>query len=225
MVFLKAAYCQSTEVNLNINSGLFSFSGESVEGFSSINYDLRDEDGYTNNPYGSGSGLSAGLSASLTHIAKSHFLIGIGLGYELLRSKIVIDRISAYDGMTNESIAANGQTYLNSNFINLFPTFGYRLALSKVNIDLSGGLDLAYCLGANEKGYAQADTRAYETRRDRTTIRTDLRPRIQANASRGKYGAYVGYSKGIRNYKSGFDGGVNEAYGDMLRFGLSYRLH
>ncbi len=91
------AYCQSTEISLNVNSGLFSFSGESAESVSSINYDLREEDGYTNNPYGSKAGLSYGLSASVTRIFKSNSLIGIDLGYELLRSKVNIDRISEFN--------------------------------------------------------------------------------------------------------------------------------
>ena len=221
---LTVAYGQSREVRLNLNAGLFSFSGESAERTSSINYDLRNEDGYTNNPYGAKGGLSYGLSIGVTRIFKRSWLIGMEAGYERLRSKITIDRISASDEFTSETIAADGRTYLNQNVINVYPKVGYRLATSRLNIDLVGGFDLAYCLSVYESGRAQSSTREFSTRRDRKTIRTDIRPRVQANVSRGNYGVYVGYSRGLRNYRSGYVGGANGAWGNVLRFGVSRLL-
>ena len=218
-----SAYSQSTEVNVNLNSGLFSFTGESATSTSWIN-SISEEDGYTNTPYGSRGGLSYGVSASLTQVYKSNLIIGADLGYEMLRSRVKITRVSA-STEGNMPLAADGRTYLNNSFINLFPKIGYRLSLAKISIDLSAGMDIAYCLSAQEKGYAEAGTREYNTARDRKTINTDIRPRVQANVSTGKYGAYVGYSRGIRNYKSDFVGGTNEAYSRLVRFGLTYRIN
>ena len=218
-----SVYSQSTEITLNLNSGLFSFTGESASTSSSIILNSR-EDGYTNSPYGSEGRLSYGISAGITQVYRSNFLVGADLGYELLSSKVKITSVSTNAGF-GASLSADGQTYLRSSFINLFPKIGYRLSLAKLSIDLSGGMDIAYCLATQEKGYAEAGTREYNTERDRKTIDTDIRPRVQVDVNKDKYGVYVGYSSGIRNYKSGFDGGTNEAYSRLVRFGLTYRLH
>lgn len=218
-----SVYSQSTEITLNLNSGLFSFAGESASSTSWINL-VSQEGGYTNNPYGSQGALSYGLSASLTQVYRSNFLAGFDLGYELLRSEVEISSVVASSNV-NTSLFADGQTYLRSSFINLFPRIGYRLSLAETSIDISGGIDIAYCISAQEKGSAEAGTREYFTERSRKTINTDIRPRVQANVSKGKYGVYAGYSSGIRNYRSGFDGGTNEAYSRMVRFGLTFRLH
>ncbi|WKN44103.1 outer membrane beta-barrel protein [Tunicatimonas pelagia] len=216
-------YCQSTDINVNLNSGLFSFAGESAVSSSWINLNAQG-DGYTNTPYGSQGGLSYGISTSITQFFNSNFLIGAELGYELLRSKVEITRVSG-NGGGGMPIAADGQTYLRNRFINLFPKIGYRWAVAQTSIDLSVGMDIGYCLSAQEKGNAEAGTQDYTTERDRKTIDTDIRPRIQANVSKGKYGGYVGYSRGIKNYKSGFIGGTNEAYSRLIRFGLTYRVN
>ncbi len=219
-----SAYGQSTEVGINLNSGLFSFVGESATSSSWINFNTQEEDGYTNTPYGSRGGLSYGISANVTQVYQSNFIIGADLGYEMLRSKVKITRVSANTG-GNSPIAADGRTYLNNSFINLFPKIGYRLTLANMAIDFSAGMDVAYCLSSRERGSAEAGTREYNTKRDRKTINTDIRPRVQVNISQDKYGGYIGYTRGIRNYKSGFDGGINEAYSRFIRFGLTYQVN
>lgn len=206
---------------LNSIRGFSLFLGESAVTSSTMILVSREGGGYTDSPYGSKGGLSYGISASITQIYRSNFIIGVDLGYELLRSNVEITEVYATTGFN--SLPASGQTYLNNNSINVFPNIGYRLALKTVLIDFSGGMDIAYCLSAEERGSAEAGTRKYRTQRDRKTISTDLRSRIQANVNRGKYGVYVGCSTGLRNYKSDFVGGVNEAYSRLVRFGVTYR--
>ena len=224
ILFLTNVYSQKTEYSLRLNSGLFSFSGQSSEASTFINYNLDRNDGYTNNPYGSKSGLSYGISGNISRVTKNNIIFGIDLGYELLRSKIDIEGVREHNRTTNETVAVEGHTNLNYNFLNTFPNIGYRFVISKINIDFSGGIDFAYCLNTTEKGSATSTTREYNTTRDRKTIETELRPRIQIGIYRGNVGAYFGYSKGLRNYKSGYVGGVNEAYGNLIRFGLKYKI-
>ncbi len=224
IIFLTVGYSQSSEYSFRLNSGLFSFSGHSSESTTFINYRLDKNDGYTNNPYGSKMGLSYGISANINRISKHNIIFGFDLGYELLRSKIDIYGVWESGGIKNEMVAANGHTSLNYSFINTFPYFGYRFTISKINIDLSGGIDFAYCLSANEKGSATSETRDYNTKRDRKTIDTELRPRIQLGFYKGNIGIYFGYSKGLRNYKSGYVGGTNVAFGNLIRFGLKYKI-
>ena len=146
------------------------------------------------------------------------------MGYELLRSKIDIDGVWKSGGITNEIVAANGHTKLSYSFLNTFSYFGYRYTISKINIDLSGGIDFAYCLSAIENGSASSETRDYNTKRDRKTIDTEIRPRIQLGFYSGNIGIYFGYSKGLRNYKSGYVGEINEVFSNLIRFGMKYKL-
>jgi len=222
LCFLNVSHGQKTEFRASLNSGLFSFAGEDAEPVSFINFSDQTNSGYTNNPYGSKGGPGIGLSGNIKRVAKKNFIFGADLGYELLRSKTKIIRIHGYTGSSTYSLNATGKTFLNSNFINLHLFMGYRLPANKIDIDFTGGLEIGYCLNATEKGSATAsDGTKYETSSERKTIDFDFRPRIQIDAHYKKVGAYIGYSFGLTNYKSGYDGGANECYARLLRFGLT----
>ena len=97
--------------------------------------------------------------------------------------------------------------------------------MQKIHLDITGGVDLAYCLSAKENGSATAtDGTIFTTNTDRKTITTDIRPRIQGTFSYHKAGIYIAYSHGFGNYMDGYIGGINEAYARLLRFGISYQL-
>lgn len=216
---------QKTEFRVSLNSGLFSFTGKSAEPISFINYSDRSKSGYTNNPYGSRTGLCAGISGNIQSVSKRHFIVGVDLGIELLRSKIEINGISGYTGSSTYNYNANGKTFLNYSFINLNSFFGYRLSTNKIDYDFIGGFELGYCISAKEYGRATATNDIkYSTSVDRKTIRSDIRSRVQIAADYKKIGAYIGYSFGLANYKSGYVGGTNECYARIFRFGLTYRL-
>lgn len=222
---LTDSFGQKTEIGVSLNSGLFSFTGKSAESISFINYSDRTKSGYTNNPYGTKNGLCIGLSGIIKRVSKKKFILGFDLGYEVLRSKIDIDEISGYTGSSTYNYKATGKTFLNYSFINLHPFLGYRLLTGKINFDLTGGFELGYCVKAEEHGTATAANGVkYSTSVDRKTIKSDFRPRIQIAADYKKIGAYIGYSFGLANYKSGYIGGINECYARLLRFGLTYRL-
>jgi hypothetical protein len=216
---------QTTEYAVSLNSGLFSFGGPSAEATSSINYDDRSQSGYTNNPYGSRNGLCAGLSGSVKRVGRAGFIVGVDLGYDLLRSRVRLDAVNGFTGKATYSYPATGDTYLNYSFLNAYPFVGYRLRLRTLSFDLTGGIDAAYCLKAVEAGAATAtnDTR-YTTSRDRRTLDYDARYRFQLLVSRKRLGVYAGYSRSPFNYKAGYVGGVNECYARLIRFGLTYRL-
>ena len=221
---LKNSFGQKTEFRIVLNSGLFSFSGQSAEAETFINYSpFRSS--YTNNPYGSKNGLCYGISVDLKRVNKNNLILGFDLGYEILRSKITVTSIIDNSGIVYYNYSANGKTFLNYGFINLNPQFGYRLITKKVSIDLLGGLDFAFCLSATEKGNAvTADGKEYTTSLDRKTISTDIRPRFLVSMNYKKMGAYLGYSLGLANYKSSYVGGTNECYARLFRFGLTYQI-
>jgi hypothetical protein len=224
-LFLTNVFGQKTEFRIAFNSGLFSFSGQSAEKYSQINFSDQTKSGYTNNPYGSMIGICYGLSGNVKRITKKNLNLGLDLGFETLRSKVNITTISGYTGTSTYEYTASGQTFLNYNFINLYPYIGHRFNVRKVFLDIVGGFDIAYCLKATEKGDATATNGIkYTTSVDRKTKSTDIRPRIQLAADYHKLGIYVGYSYGLVNYKSGYIGGTNECFGRLVRFGLTYRI-
>lgn len=222
LCFLNTSYGQTTEIRVSLNSGLFSFTGESVESVTGINYSERTNSGYTNNPYGSRGGLGIGVSGNVKRLSTNNSIIGVDLGYELLRSKIKINKIYGHLG----NLDAKGKTYLNANFLNLHVFMGYRLPVNNINIDFTGGADIAYCISSKERGRATAsDGKEFNTSTERKTINFDIRPRIQISANYNKTGAYIGYSFGLANYTSDYDsGGKETCYARLLRFGLTYRI-
>jgi hypothetical protein len=228
MFTFNAMVAQKIELKTSLNFGLFSFAGLSAESTSQINFSNFKQLGdvsYTNNPYGSKQGMSYGLSFDATKVTKKGFLFGADLGYEMLRSLITIDGINGFDGSKTYQVKATGQTFLNYHFINLFPHIGYRFSLNNIDFDVLGGFDINYCVKTLEKGNAtDANGLEYTTLRDRKTISTDPRPRIQLNAKRSQFGIYVGYSQGEINYKDGYVGGVNECNSRLIRFGLTYLI-
>lgn len=217
-------YGQSTGYEIRLNSGFFRFTGESADKTEQINYSLDNEDGYTNNPYGNKYGFSYGISGNITRTTKSNVRLGIDLGYEVLRSRIDINAVWQYSDNINETVSATGKTNLNTSFLNMFPSIGYQISNASLNIFLDGGVDLGYCLNSVEIGNANSESREYETSRDRKTLELDVRPRIQIGIRKHKTGGYIGYSKGLTNYKSGFAGGTNAAYSEMIRVGLTYKI-
>ena len=225
LLSLTYAFGQQTELGVSLNSGLFVFSGPSAQKTSSINYDDQSATGYTNNPYGAKPGICYGLSFYLQRVTRVHMVLGLEAGYEDLRSKVSINQINGYNGISTYEYDATGQTFLNNGFLNLHPFIGYRLALEHVSFDLTGGFDAGYSIKTNERAKAATPNGTkYTTLEDRKTIDVDFRPRIQLSTYCGKFGLYAGYSYGLANYKSGYVGGVNECYARVIRFGVTHQL-
>jgi hypothetical protein len=223
LLTLTIAHGQITEYRISLNSGLFSFTGLSASATSSIIPGDQPDLSRTNNPYGSKSGLCYGLSGNIQRVTKRSFIFGSDLGFEVLRSKVIINQI---DGYTVESVyPATGKTFLNNNFLNINPFLGYRIIEKPIILDITGGIDYAYCLKANEAGHAtDSNGKKYETSRDRKTIKSEVRPRIQISMDYKKFGLYLGFSYGLTNYMSGYLGGTWESYARLLRFGLTYQI-
>ncbi|MVM35727.1 hypothetical protein GO755_37275 [Spirosoma sp. HMF4905] len=222
---INLSFGQKTESILALNSGLFSFQGYSAEKTSQINLASNGTTGYTNNPFGAKNGLSYGVSYQIQRISRGNFIVGIGVGYENLRSKTTITGVNGYDKTGTFQDAASGQTYLSNNQLNAFPYVGYRVGIRQVSVDLTGGLDVGYLLSSKESGKATGiNGTTYTTSLDRTGIKTDIRPRGQISVFYRRVGAYTSYSYGLSNYKSGWVGGRNECNSSVIRFGVLYKI-
>lgn len=222
LLLFTSSFGQKNEVSLNLNSGLFSFSGQSTASSSFINYNTQTNSGYTNNPYGSKNGLCYGISGNLKRVFKKNFFIGIELGFEDLRSKVLINSVYT----DTFAYSANGKTFLNNNFIDLSPYIGQRFKLKIICFDITGGLEFAHCLSENENGSAVAiNNIKYTISSNNKTITTDIRPRIQVSANYHKSSIYIGYSYGVIDYLSDYRGTINDCSSRLIRFGIAYQIN
>jgi hypothetical protein len=217
------SYSQKTELRVSLDSGLSSFTGQSAESSSFILLSETIGYGYTNNPYGSKNALAYGVSLNLRRVTKVNFIYGLGVGYENLRSKTSLDFV--YEFEPDTFIPVSGETIMDISTININPFAGYRFNADKFPIDLVGGFDFANILSTKEKGDA-TDTNGnkYTTSRDRKTISTDIRPRIQVSTDYKKFGVYLGYSFGLSNYMKDYIGGTNNVHSKIFRFGITYQV-
>lgn len=222
LFIVTSGFAQKLEIRASLNSNLFSFAGQSAEEVSYFNFGSTHT--YTNTPYGAKNGVGYGISGSVQYVGKKNFIAGADVGYERAASKVSINNVIVLSSSSLGTLAT-GRTLLKYDFINLFPYTGYRFHPGKVNLDVTAGVDIAYCLKAREDGEATTSSGTkYTTSVDRKTIKVDVRPRVQLAASYKRAGVYVGYSYGLANYMSGFVGGVNESYARMIRFGVRYQL-
>ena len=225
-IYSVTTFAQKNEFLVSFDSGMFSYTGESVSDKSIIILsDLNDlNSGYTNNPFGSKKGLSLGLSMNFKRITKVNTIYSISLGYQSLKSKTEIESVF-FGSLFLLPKNVEGETFLISNGFNFFPSVGKRFILKEIPIDLIGGLNFDFITSTKEKGKAKdSNGTEYLTSKNRDETKLDFGPRIQISTEYKKYGIYIGYNAGIVNYKSGYIGGTNSAYSQNIRFGLTYRI-
>ena len=163
--------------------------------------------------------------------SKTNHIIGVDIGYEDLRSKVLINRV--FSGWSTADIIgyppyqkATGKAFLSTHFINLFPYFGRRYNLKHASIDLKGGFDLGYILDAWIKGNATTDAGViFSVNGPPKIISLDFRPRLQVSANYHKLGVYAGYAFGLANYPGSYYSNTGKGcYSRLIRFGLSYNI-
>jgi len=223
---LSHAFGQKTEFRIAFTSGLFSFKGNAVDKYSPINLYGSTNNGYTNNPFGSSNGICDGVSLNLKRVTKKGLDFGLDMDFETLRSKVLINGVNGNSDSATFQYPANGQTILKFNFINLYPYIGHTFGIKNVSVDIDGGFDIAYCFKSAEKGSATTSNGTkYTTDVERSSISTDIRPRIQLAADYHKIGVFIAYSYGLTNYKAKYTGGpLQESFARLYRFGVSYQL-
>ena len=217
------SFGQKKQITFQANRGLFSFGGESASSTSFMNIsDVGSIPNYTNSPYGKNSSFSYGFGIQFQQLTSKNFMYGLQLSYESLSSKLTID--NAYGEITWS--VEDGETILTSNFINIFPSIGQRVNLFKdIDSDFLFGFDFGIGLLSKEKYNLTTNQGHYISgTNERELPNIDFRPRIEFINYYKNFGLSIGYSYGLTNYQSGFEGGDREAKARYLRFGLNYRL-
>lgn len=220
------SYAQKNEFSVQIHSGVtFLLGGEHTSVM------LRNESSgnnfYTNDPYGFYGAVSYGFSGQFQRITKSNLIFGVQVGVERLRSKVFIDRVQITGNRfpNPDLVEAEGQTYLNMNYLNFYPHIGKSFGLGNIDLQITFGTDLGVSLGAREYGEATTSNGTkVSTEMERSQPDLDLRLRGVVSAYYRKYGVYLGYSSGLTNYQADFIDTDKNVYSRIFRFGLSYKL-
>jgi len=219
-VSTQVSYGQKTEINLDVYSGSFSFTGK---GATPNSFLVSSPFGSptTSNPYGTKSGFSYAFEVQAQRITKRKNIYGIGISLEELTSKVNITGMVLSGVDVSNALTAKGKTELKNTFLTFNPFVGHRYSYNKVTFDLLTGLDLAFCLESNENGNATATGLDLTAKSNRPKPSIDFRPRIQVKAEINKFGFIAGYSSGLTNYQNGNN---PKAYSSFLRLGFSYLL-
>jgi hypothetical protein len=224
-ILANVSFCQKNQFAFNIYSGFFSYTGNGSAGSSTINYGIQTPTPYTSNVYGKKSSFPISFEAQFIKITKSDFLYGAGLSYDILKSKIKINKVqfSPEVVLINQSYLydADGNTKLKNVYFNINPFIGKRFSKNKMTLDLLGGFDFGMCLKSTEKGSATITSTngKVSSNSSKSYPSIDFRPRIQFKAGYKKTGIIIGYSLGMTNYQSLT---TSKAYTNFLRLGLSY---
>jgi len=242
-------FAQKFELSVQANSGLFHFSGKSAAATSHVlqgSTTSPDPMNYTSNPYGNRNGFGYGGTLQGQFVTKAGFIWGLGAGYELLRSRVNIDRYTPLVYYTDlqlqtltfidPSFPVNGHTSLQNQSINLNPYIGYRFNFRKIKLDILPGLDFAFLSNTKDKGSVKdKDGKVYTVNRERSKSPNDIRLRAGAVASYGRFGLNASYAHGVTNYLSGYlsvtspdqgnSGATFKANSELFRFGISYRIN
>ena len=123
LCFIFNLFGQKTEFDVSSNASLFSFSGNSVKN-GSVTLNKSSNSVYANIPYGAKKGLGDGLSITLKRITKKHFIWGLDLGYESMKSREFINKSISPDvmGIPYIPVPATGKVFMKTNYFIFFPT-------------------------------------------------------------------------------------------------------
>jgi len=229
---------QKLEVSVQANTGLFHFAGKSSTATTQVlqGSTTGDPMNRANNPYGNKNAFSYGGSIQVQTISKGGFIVGLQGGYELLRSKVEVDKYSPITTVlygdylpiaaNDPSFTVTGHVAFQSQSINLNPYIGCRFQLNKVNLDILPGMDIGLILDSRDKGEVKdKDGKIYKVDYKRSKAPTDVRLRLGAAASYGRYGLNASFAHGLTNYMKDMVGDASfNTHSEYFRLGLSYRL-
>lgn len=219
-IFTLCTYGQKTGLNFNAFTTFFGFRGNGTTKTSYINgYQLKS-DASTNNVFGQTGDFSYSFELQGQQITKQKFIYGLSIGYEVDNSKVSIDSVIINDA-NKPRYPATGKTVLKNSFITFNPFLGHRFITSKISLDFSIGLDLAFCEKSEEKIAINVFQDHPKFTNDRDKPAVDYRPRIQLKAQFKRLGIIAGYSIGLTNFSEKPN---TKAYTKSLRLGLAFRI-
>jgi hypothetical protein len=219
--FAGQLFAQQPEFSFGGYTTLMHFSGPSATATSILNRGPVD---YTNNPYGNKNGNSFGVFIQAQFLIKKHFIAGLQTGTDVLKSKVEITETTG--SSTPYPAYAHGTTAIKNQYINANPFIGYRFDLSKIQFDLSAGLETAFITRSYEEGIIYSDNGSvYKTNNNIKNLKADNRIKFGLAAYYKLIGLNVSYAHGFSDYTENMIGTKDHgAYTNALRFGIGLKI-
>ena len=212
-------YGQRTEFSIQAGSGLFSFYGPNSTNETRLNMDGYN---YLYNPYGRKSEFSYSLAGQVQHTTKRQFIYGVQVGYEKLTSQV---SVTAIVGDFGYPTPANGQGFLQNQYLNLNPFVGKRFGKEQLCLDVTIGFDAAIGLASLEVGkLSESSIFSRTTGLRRPIPDLDFRPRLTITGYYRAFGLSMGYSHGLSNYAAKQLSNDATVFSQFWRVGIAYRL-
>lgn len=227
---IKTSSIQAQHIEYNISGGIGLFHYVTKEKqepyYSMINNGTPN---YANVPYGNKNGLSYQFSFDLKKITRRHFLWGLGLEYEDVKSR---KKINWFFDPYYEFTSATGDVSLSNYFVALNPFVGYRWKWNQFYCDVMGGIDLAISVSpARQQGSGIVDSTHQQIHFDIKSHSYSgwdpfqTRARLQTELGYKKWGLLVGYSWGFyKGHLATMGGKPLYSFSRYFRAGISYRL-
>ena len=221
---IASVYSQKNELKVRFYSGHFSYYGPgSSRNSTAYFFSPGVPQNQIEKPFGRKPEFSYSVGFKFQRITPSNLIIGLGLSFESLHSKVNIDTVEGGDIYYFKE-AAKGYAKLNNSFITLSPFAGKRFHSGKYSMDLNVGADVAYCVKSVQNVDVQSklvfnDPYSYQTFSHASKI--DFRPRVDVDLNYKSLSLLVGYSLGLTNYQSH---SYPPAYCEFLRIGIGYKL-
>lgn len=203
-------FCQKTELVLNLYGGPSFYRGSGTVDATKMIAGIDFPGAYISNVYGKKPLLGFSAEAQLTRISKSNFMYGVGLSYDRLKGKALIDTLmytcEVILAGQEYTYVADGKSVLTNNYFNINPFAGKRFLVKKISLDVTAGTDVGFCLSSTIKANATATIFSNKVQPTSNLSNPhpsiDIRPRIQLKASCKRTGIIAAYSLGITNYQT-----------------------
>ena len=227
---------QKVEISIQAYSGLFHYAGNGSASTTDIAQSGPPVHDYTTNPYGNKNGFSYGTGLQAQRVSKNGFIVGLGVNYEILRSKVTINNFNpgffyasaqlyGYGPVVSQ---VNGSAFLQDQSINLSPYIGYRLKFKKTSIDLLPGIDIDLNLSSYDKGeatvtYLSPPSGVHRANNKRPDAPADVRLKFGGALNYKRLAFTASYAHGLINYNKDMPGDFN-VHSELIRFGIAYKL-
>lgn len=214
---------QRTTFSAGLNTGLSRFAGPSAHRTTSMVSGgvFCKCESRAASALGDLTAATVGASAIVQREFKNHFVASLEAGYEVLRTRIIVDEYQLDDMI----MKADGVNITRHQFINAFPSAGYNFRLNEtLNLTVTGGIDLGFGLKSSSRMTIPDFSENVYTDQDNLVQKVDHRTRVQARLDGKRLAFTASYAHGTRNWLSGWAGGPTGLYMRVWRIGVQYRI-
>lgn len=224
IAFASITTAQKNELYLNLNSGMFHYTGENRSYLIAETLEpFPASTGYVTP--GNKAGFGIEFSVTGQRVTKSRIIYAVDLAYQSLETRtgkfdVIVNPLSSFFAPSNMDASIRRQ------FLAISPMLGYRLIDKKFRLDLKAGVEFGVPVGGKQKFKSVIIGNGQELNYEDKlkTKRPDNRIRFQLVGSYKRFALNAGYSVGITRYYPSEMEHKKEIFSRLLRLGVGFRL-